>query len=85
MAVQPALEEALDATHADTILLADIGLLFLPDLRLDPLVLLTRLSAHARLVVAWPGSYDSHNLAYAVPEHGHYRSWPAPDTLIINL
>jgi hypothetical protein len=63
----------------------EIDLLFAPALDLDPLRLFARASRFAHVVVAWPGSYDGEVLAYAVPEHGHYRMWTRPDVGIVRL
>lgn len=57
----------------------DIDLLFEPSLSLDPFVLLRQISRQIKLIVTWPGTYQDNTLAYAVPEHGHYRTWYAPD------
>ncbi len=67
------------------VLCTEIDLLFEPTLRLDPLRLLRDASRATRIVVAWPGSYDSDVLAYAVPEHGHYRTWRRPEVPVVCL
>lgn len=61
------------------LLCADIELLFEPSLSLDPLLLLRQISRQVTLVVAWPGTFQNGKLAYAVPEHAHYRTWDSPD------
>ena len=67
------------------VLLIDIDLLFEPAWALDPLAMLRAASRSARLIVAWPGTYELDILAYAVPEHSAYRTWHHPDVQIINL
>ena len=67
------------------VLCTRIDLLFEPTLNLDPLALLRRASRTTRLVVMWPGSYENDVLAYAVPEHSHYRTWRQPDVEIARL
>ena len=62
---------------AGPLLCVDIDLLFEPSLQLDPLRLLRDSSRQVKLVVLWPGMVANGRLAYAVPEHGHYRVWPA--------
>jgi hypothetical protein len=47
--------------------------------------LLRDASRATRIVVAWPGSYSDDTLAYALPEHGHYRTWRRPDAQIARL
>jgi len=71
------------STHAGAVLCTEIDLLFEPTLQLDPLKLLRDASRVTRIVVAWPGSYASDVLAYAVPEHKHYRTWRRPDAPIM--
>jgi len=71
--------------NGSPVLCLDIDLLFEPTLRLDPLRLLRDASRATRIVVAWPGSYTDDVLAYAVPEHGHYRTWRRPDVPITCL
>lgn len=58
------------------VFVSDIALLFEPAFRLDPLRLLLDASRRKPLVVTWPGSVAGDRLAYAVPEHSHYRTWP---------
>jgi hypothetical protein len=69
------------------VLCTEVDLLFEPSLKLDPLRLVRDASKRTRLIVAWPGSYVDDVLAYAVPEHHHYRTWhkpgPAVDTVIL--
>ncbi|MBI3973658.1 MAG: BREX-3 system P-loop-containing protein BrxF [Chloroflexi bacterium] len=62
-----------------------IDLLFGPALDLDPLILFRQASRTTRLVILWPGTYLNGVLSYAVPEHGHYRTWPKPDIQITTL
>jgi hypothetical protein len=57
------------------VLCTEIDLLFEPALELDPLRLLCDVGRVARLVVTWPGSHLHDVLAYAVPDHSHYRTW----------
>ena len=64
------------------VLCTNIDLLFEPTLKLDPLRLMRDVSRVTRLVVAWPGSYVDNVLAYAVPDHSHYRTWRKPEVLI---
>jgi len=72
-------EEIRTPSPLGPLLVTQIDLLFEPSLRLDPLTLLRGLSRQRPLLVAWPGSFQNGVLAYAVPEHSHYRIWPRPD------
>ncbi len=67
------------------VLCTEIDLLFDPALELDPLRLLCDVSRVARMVVAWPGSYRRDVLAYAAPDHSHYRTWRKPEVDIAAL
>ena len=64
------------------IVLTEIDILFTPELYIDPLRLLTNASQFCPLVVSWPGSWDGKTLAYATPDHGHYKLRPKPDAAI---
>jgi hypothetical protein len=60
-----------------------LELLFLPDLMLDPLKLITD-SARSRVVVAvWPGNWTGTGLRYAVPSHAEFREYENPDCLVV--
>lgn len=69
----------------DPVLCTNIDLLFEPTLKLDPLRLMRDVSRVTRLVVTWPGSYVDSVLAYAVPDHSHYRIWRKPEVFIMVL
>lgn len=66
----------VDARRLGPILVTDIALLFEPSFLLDPLRLMLEASRRTPLIVAWPGILEGDHLAYAVPEHSHYRTWP---------
>ena len=57
------------------IIYGGIDLLFEPALRLDPFALFKNASRLSPVIVLWPGTYHEGVLAYAVPEHQHYRTW----------
>lgn len=61
------------------VVVTDVDILFEPTLALDPLRLFRDLSREGALIVAWPGAYANNVLAYATPDHAHYRRWPQPD------
>jgi hypothetical protein len=62
----------------DTIMCADIDLLFHPSLKLDPLIIFQQSSRHKKLIVLWPGNFENGILSYGQPEHHHYRFWRNP-------
>ncbi len=76
---------AVRALAPGPVLCTAIDLLFEPALELDPLALFRQASRKTRLVVLWPGTYQHEGLAYAVPQHAHYRTWRAPDVDIFCL
>lgn len=76
---------AIGAAAPGPLLLTEVDLLFEPALQLDVLTLLRQASRTTRLVVAWPGTFENGTLAYAVPEHRHYRTWPRPEVSIVTL
>lgn len=77
----------LDEFAPGPIVITGITLLFDPSLRLDPLKLMRDVGKRTRMIVAWPGNYVSDVLSYAVPSHGHYRTWqrPPPGLKIVAL
>lgn len=79
------LSEMLRARAPGPVLCTEIDLLFEPALSLDPLRLLVQASRHTALVVLWPGHCSEDLLAYAVPAHAHYRTWPHPEVDLICL
>lgn len=64
---------------------SDTDILFEPTLELDPLRLLQQISRQAGIIATWPGSYVDDVLAYAVPDHGHYRIWRRPEVATVAL
>lgn len=73
------LPELISRYAPGPLLCTDSDLLFEPTLALDPLALLREASRKVTLIVAWPGRYQNGVLAYAVPEHAHFRTWDNPD------
>ncbi len=59
-------------------------LLFEPSLLIDSFMLLRQAARIHRLIVTWPGDYQSNLLSYAIPEHAHYRTWKISDDLLHN-
>lgn len=59
-------------------------LLFEPSLLIDPFMLFRQAARIHRLIVTWPGDYQSNLLSYAIPEHAHYRTWKMSDDLLQN-
>jgi len=74
-----------DELSPGPVLCTEIDLLFEPALELDPLRLFCDVGRVTRLVVTWPGSYLHDVLAYAVPDHTHYRTWRNPEVYVTLL
>lgn len=64
------------------VLLDRIALLFLPELRLNPLQLLVDTSRSGPLIVAWSGAWDGQTLSYATSGHPEYRVYHNPSVLV---
>ncbi|MBN2547930.1 MAG: BREX-3 system P-loop-containing protein BrxF [Anaerolineales bacterium] len=79
------LETTLREKSTEPVLCSDIDLLFQPSFDFDPVMLFRQISRHTRLIVLWPGTYDNGVLAYATPEHQHYRTWRQPQAAVIDL
>jgi len=58
-------------------------LLFDPSLEMDPLAFFRQAARMIQLIVMWPGEYASSILAYAIPEHHHFRTWKVSDSLLL--
>ncbi|MBL9119763.1 MAG: BREX-3 system P-loop-containing protein BrxF [Phycisphaerae bacterium] len=72
-----------DAEPRGPALVSNLQLLFLPELMLDPLKLLSD-SARSRVVVAsWPGERTGSCLRYAAPSHPEFREYHNPDCLVV--
>ena len=82
--VQRILDEVVGEQRSQTLLLDNTEMLFNPQLRLDPLRLLQRLSRNRSVVASWAGSYDREQLTYAVPGHTEFRQYTEPDAVIVS-
>jgi len=75
----------LEDARPGPVVCTEINLLFEPSLSLDPLAILREASRVTTLIVTWPGTFANDCLAYAVPEHRHYRIWRNPEVQIASL
>lgn len=73
------------AAQERAILLDHLELLFLPDLRLDPLKLLQDAARNRVIVAAWDGSFEGGVLRYGLPSHSEFREYRNPDAIIVNV
>lgn len=69
------LNQLLVDFEKDILYIDHIELLFLPELKLDPLKALQNLSRNKTLVISWPGEYKENALIYAEPWHPEYRAY----------
>jgi hypothetical protein len=69
----------------DLLLLDNLELLFLPELRLDPLKLLQDSARNRVVVAAWSGSVVAGELRYAAPSHPEFRTYREPDCVLVDL
>lgn len=67
------------------VLLDNIEILFHPELAVDPLRLLQKLSRNRTIVATWNGILDGRQLVYAEPGHPEYNRWAADDLIIIEM
>jgi hypothetical protein len=65
------------------VMLDNIEMLFHPDLKQDPLRLLSSLSRNRTVVATWRGTLQGQALIYASPEHPEYRRFDDPQALIV--
>jgi len=78
------LEECVDETGGDTVLLDNAEILFDVALKQDPLRLLEKISRNKTIVVAWNGSIENGNLVYATQDHPEYHRYPVRDSIIVS-
>ena len=79
------MREGIGGAAPSPVVLTGIDVLFEPSLELEPVGLLRQMARLTPLAAAWPGTVDGHRLAYASPEHGHYRVWNHPSVDIVAL
>lgn len=72
------MRERISGVAPGPVVLTGIDVLFEPSLELEPVGLLQQMGRLSPLAAAWPGIVEGERLAYAAPEHGHYRVWNRP-------
>jgi hypothetical protein len=77
------IEEIVNGSKSDIVLLDNIEILFDATLKQDPLRLLQGLSRNKALVVAWNGTSNSTHFSYASPEHAEFKRYPIRDLILI--
>ncbi|MBK1699954.1 BREX-3 system P-loop-containing protein BrxF [Thiococcus pfennigii] len=77
-------DDIVQETDSETVLLDNIEMLFHPDLKQDPLRLLQSLSRNRTIVSTWRGAHVGESLMYATPDHPEYRRFDDPQALIVS-
>jgi hypothetical protein len=73
--VEGILRDIINSAGCDPVFVDHIEILFDPDIRIDPLRLLTTLSRSRTIVAGWRGKLDDGTLSYARPDHPEGRTW----------
>lgn len=82
-AVGTIINEVIKANDAEILAFTDYELLFLPELKQDPLRLFEELSRERIIVVFWRGKYENGTLTHAEPWHREYREYSIIDAEVI--
>ena len=78
------LDEILQDTESEIVLLDNLEILFDTSLKQDPLRLLLNLSRRKTIVATWNCSIENDSLTYATPDHPEFRKYPIKDFLVVN-
>jgi hypothetical protein len=73
----------IQASLADARLLDHLGILFSPELRVDPIGLLRRLSRTLPRIAAWPGEVDGDRATFSRPGRRDYYERILDDAVIL--
>lgn len=69
------LQEIIETQQEPVLLFDNIEILFLPELDLDPLKVLGKLSREKTVVVAWVGYFDGSELSWSEPGRPDYKTY----------
>lgn len=83
--VESILGDVTKSSSADPVFIDHIEILFDPELRIDPLRLLTTLSRSRTILAGWRGTLDGETLSYARPDHPEGRTWRNLQTLAVAI
>ncbi|NLX90051.1 MAG: BREX-3 system P-loop-containing protein BrxF [Firmicutes bacterium] len=67
------LQEIVESQQESVLLFDNIEILFLPELDLEPLKVLSKLSREKTIVAAWVGSFDGSQLIWSEPGRPDYK------------
>ena len=79
----PPTVEQIAAVCVDAAILADLDLLFWPDLRLDPLAFVADRSRRSLTIAAWPGAVSGGRATYSAPGRPDYYDGRLGDCLLL--
>ncbi|MDD5509687.1 MAG: BREX-3 system P-loop-containing protein BrxF [Dehalococcoidales bacterium] len=77
------MEQIVNGSPGDIVLLDNIELLFDPTLSQDPLRLLQDLSRNRTVVCSWNGTLEDEYITYAAISHPEYRRYHVSDFLVV--
>lgn len=69
------LQEIVESQQESVLLFDNIEILFLPELDLEPLKVLSKLSREKTIVAAWVGSFDGSQLIWSEPGRPDYKTY----------
>lgn len=79
------LAEILDPITKEVCILDNIEILFAQKLRLSPVDALKKIAIQAKLVVAWPGTFENNMLIYGDRNHPDYCEYQIDSAPLLNL
>jgi hypothetical protein len=79
------LEDIINNSNKNIILLDRIEILFDPLISIDPLYFIESNSKPVTMIVNWPGEFSSKILSYAKPVHPEYKSYPNISGRVISI
>ena len=83
--VRNLLEQVVDETESDIVILYRTEILFDVTLRQDPMRLLQGLSRNRTVIATWDGTINENNIEYAVAGHPEHRRCPIDGVLIVRV
>lgn len=79
------LQNIVEESNQNVVLLDNTETLFAVDLAHDPLRLLQKIARSRTVIATWNGEMHSGFLTYAIPSHPEYRKYPIKDFLAIEI
>lgn len=77
------IKDIIRSNNMNTLALSNYELLFLSELKQDPIRLFEDLSKERIIIIAWEGMYQNNSLYYAKPWHKEYREYNDLDAIIV--